>query len=206
MKRLKIYLSLILVLCMVVPISVPSFAAVYSEYEVKWLDLPAISGEIYAPTPYGFVVKDYIEKPEGGYIERSALVTDKGYTIAPSEENFSYVSPWKTVDYGVRNADSTYWVGVKDINGNIIIPAGMYNSVSTVGYDRYLCAEKTPVEVSWDQEKWGIVDGSGNVIIPFGKYSWLECGGLIEASTYDGGIDIIDMDGNILCTGDESYL
>ena len=204
MKRLKIYLSAVLMICIVSSLAMPSFAAVYSEYELTWLDVPGISGEIYGVSPYGFIVNSYTDNADGSSKTYTALVTDKGYTVPPSEEIFTYVTNLGIIDYGVMGADGYYIDGVKDFNNNNIIPTGKYNWVSTVGENRYLAAQKTQTRVEWSDEKWGIVDAAGDEIIPFGKYAWLECNGLIEASDNDGNIDILDLNGNVLFTGSEA--
>lgn len=55
--------------------------------------------------------------------------------------------------------------GVKDLEGNIIIPA-QYEELFVGGEDRFL------VQTA-DQKNYGIIDLKGNWVIPFGKFDWL---------------------------------
>ena len=56
------------------------------------------------------------------------------------------------------------WV-VKDLEGNIIIPA-QYEELFVGGEDRFL------VQTA-DQKNYGIIDIKSNWVIPFGKFDWL---------------------------------
>lgn len=88
--------------------------------------------------------------------------------------------------------------GVKDLEGNIIIPA-QYEELFVGGEDRFLVQ-------TVDQKNYGIIDIKGNWVIPFGKFDWLWWRGNCYLAEKDGKKGIIDLQGNTIISFEYEYL
>ena len=199
MKRTKIYCAILLVLSLLCSSNF-TVMAWGTEFAINWLVNfeDGVSGYVYAPTPYGFIVENYDNETQTAY---TALIDDSGYVIPPTTKNFNSVSDCGLIEYEVYNP---YHVGVMDLNGNVVISADKYDSIFVITEDRFLVDVRENVDEYNFISHQGIIDSKGNEIVPIDKYTFDEIhesfNHFQNFRVYDenDNIAIIDYNGNFL--------
>jgi len=154
----------------------------------------------------GFVYFDvaqqkYIDKPQVGERPKTKaeLIADNSEYLVYKDENGHEThmrSMRDLTDKFLAYAEGPKKWGVKDLDGNIIIPA-QFDMVSPGGDDMFL-VEK--------DEQYGLIDLKGNWVIPFGKFEWLWWRGSFFLARKDGKAGIIDLEGNVIIPFEYEYL
>ena len=147
--------------------------------------------------------QQYIEKPEVGPRPKSKaeLIADNSDWLIYTDENGHEMqerSLHALTDNLLSYAEGPKKWGVKDLEGNIIIPA-QYEELFVGGEDRFL------VQTA-DQKNYGIIDIKGNWVTPFGKFDWLWWRGNCYLAEKDGKKGIIDLQGNTIIPFEYEYL
>lgn len=117
------------------------------------------------------------------------------YTDENGHETHQQSMQYLTEEYLAYAEAPKKW-GVKDLDGNIIIPA-QYTSVWIGGEGQF------QVE---DNEQYGVIDLKGNFVIPFGKFDWLWCRGEYFLARKDGKAGIVDIKGDTIIPFEYEYL
>ena len=112
----------------------------------------------------------YVEKPEVEPHQKSKaeLLEDNSDWLIYTDENGHETqerSMHALTDNLLSYAEGPKKWGVKDLEGNIIIPV-QYEELFVGGEDRFLVQ-------TVDQKNYGIIDIKSNWVIPFGKFDWL---------------------------------
>lgn len=154
----------------------------------------------------GFVYFDvaqqkYIDKPQVSERPKTKaeLIADNSEYLFYKDENGHEThmrSMRDLTDKFLAYAEDPKKWGVKDLDGNIIIPA-QFDMVSPGGDDMFL-VEK--------DEQYGVIDLTSNWVIPFGKFDWLWWRGNCYLAEKDGKKGIIDLQGNVLIPFEYEYL
>lgn len=154
----------------------------------------------------GFVYFDvaqqkYIDKPQVSERPKSKaeLIADNSEYLIYKDENGHEThmrSMRDLTDKFLAYAEGPKKWGVKDLDGNIIIPA-QFDLVSPGGDDMFL-VEK--------DGQYGVIDLKGNWVIPFGKFEWLWWRGSYFLARKDGKAGIIDLEGNVIIPFEYEYL
>lgn len=145
----------------------------------------------------------YIEKPEVEPHQKSKaeLLEDYSDWLIYTDENGHETqkrSMHALTDNLLSYAEGPKKWGVKDLEGNIIIPV-QYEELFVGGEDRFLVQ-------TVDQKNYGIIDINGNWVIPFGKFDWLWWRGNCYLAEKDGKKGIIDLQGNTIIPFEYEYL
>lgn len=152
---------------------------------------------------YDVAQRKYIEKPEVEPRKKSKaeLIEDNSEWLIYTDENGHETherSLKALTDKLLKYAEGPKKWGVKDLEGNIIIPA-QYEELFVGGEDRFL------VQTA-DQKNYGIIDIKGNWVIPFGKFDWLWWRGNCYLAEKEGKKGIIDHQGNTIIPFEYEYL
>ena len=102
----------------------------------------------------------------------------------------------KLTDKFLAYAEGPKKWGVKDLEGNIIIPA-QFDRVSS-GWDDIFIVE--------NDKQFGVIDLKCNWVIPFGKFEWLWRRRTCFLARKDGKAGIVDLKGNTLIPFEYEYL
>lgn len=184
MKRVKFYLSMILVVCML-----SSMCTAFAESTLSWVANPVegVSGSIYGVTPFGFIIQNWRNER----IVYSAVVSDKGIVSGKvNQEVYEVTEDGYMPYYDYERSIG----GVFELDGSHIFEEGKYSNVHVINHDRFICS------VDFDGEyQSAILDKQGNEIVPFGKYNSLSYDyGFVIAYTNDYKQELIDIDGNVI--------
>lgn len=154
----------------------------------------------------GFVYFDvaqqkYIDEPQVSERPKSKaeLIADNSeYLIYTNEDGHeSHVRSIRNlVDKFLAYAECPKKWGVKDLDGNIVIPA-QFDFVSAGGDDIFIVER---------DNQYGIIDLKGNWVIPFGRFEWLWWRGDYFLARKDGKAGIIDLKGKTLIPFEYEYL
>lgn len=154
----------------------------------------------------GFVYFDaaqrkYIDRPQVSERPKSKaeLIADNSEYLIYKDENGHEIymqSIRALTDELLAYGEEPKKWGVKDLDGNIIIPA-QFDSVS-FGGDNQFIVEKN--------EQYGVIDLQGNWVIPFWEFDFLWCRGDYITARKDGKGGILDLKGNIIIPFDYEYL
>lgn len=154
----------------------------------------------------GFVYFDvaqqkYIDEPQVSERPKSKaeLIADNSeYLIYTNEDGHeSHVRSIRNLfDKFLAYAEGPKKWGVKDLEGNIIIPA-QFDWVSPGGNDIFIVER---------DKQYGVIDLKGNWVIPFGKYEWLWWRGDYLLARKDGKAGTIDLKGKTLIPFEYEYL
>ena len=152
---------------------------------------------------YDVAQQQYVEKPEVEPRPKSKaeLIADNSDWLVYTDENGHEThehSMRALTDNLLSYAEGPKKWGVKDLEGNIIIPA-QYEELFVGGENRFL------VQTA-DKKNYGIIDIKGNWVIPFGKFDWLWCRGDYFLARKDGRAGIIDLQGNTIIPFEYEYL
>lgn len=152
---------------------------------------------------YDVALQQYVEKPEVEPRPKSKaeLIADNSDWLVYIDENGHETqerSLHALTDNLLSYAEGPKKWGVKDLEGNIIIPA-QFEELFVGGEDRFLIQTA-------DQKNYGIIDIKGNWVIPFGKFDWLWWRGNCYLAEKDGKKGIIDLQGNVLIPFEYEYL
>ena len=152
---------------------------------------------------YDVAQQQYVEKPEVEPRQKSKaeLLEDNSDWLIYTDENGHETqerSLHALTDNLLSYAEGPKKWGVKDLEGNIIIPA-QYEELFVGGEDRFL------VQTA-DQKSYGIIDIKGNWVIPLGKFDWLWWRGNCYLAEKDGKKGIIDLQGNTIIPFEYEYL
>ena len=173
MKKAKFYTTICLIVVMIVASCPAVFASDALPYVMSWLFNP-VEG-------HGFIIKDY----ETG---NTALVNHKGAVVPSSSKYFSYVDESGIIDfYDYENGGA----GIMDVNGNIIIAPGEYDSVYSLSDNLFAYGVTTD-----EYYAFGVIDRDHNEIIP-AEFDYIRAQELIYCSSDDGNF-IYDMDGDLI--------
>ncbi len=190
MKRLKFYLSMILVVCILASTSTVALAS-----NISWImnPVPGVETFVYGSrsTAYGFIIKGM---KDGKKVE--TLVGDNGVVIEPIEYDLS-----SQIDENgyIHYYPGDYTVGIMDLNGKIVIQGGVYSEISILNKDRFVVRKETE-----DKPKFALIDADENEIVPFDKYTILRPSGTVLALDDDYNcVALIDYDGNIILDTEE---
>lgn len=156
----------------------------------------------------GFVYFDveqqkYIDKPQQSERIKSKaeqLVDKAPYMDAedPFDHRQCSFKPLSVLtDEYLAFAEKMYKWGIRDLAGNILVPA-RFASISYGGANSHFIVE--------EEEQYGVIDINGNWIIPFGKFNWLWCRGDYFLARKDGKAGIIDLQGNTIIPFEYEYL
>ena len=155
---------------------------------------------------YDVAQRKYIEEPqlEPRQKSKAELIADDSDRLIYTDENGHETHERsmqaltdELLKYAVYTDGSKKW-GVKDLDGNIIIPA-QYEELFVGGEDRFLIQTA-------DQKNYGIIDIKGNWVIPFGKFDWLWWRGNCYLAEKNGKKGIIDLQGNTIIPFEYEYL
>ena len=155
---------------------------------------------------YDVAQQKYVEEPKSEPRQKSKaeLIADDSEWLIYTDENGHETHERsmqalndELLKYAVYTDGSKKW-GVKDLEGNIIIPA-QFEELFVGGEDRFLIQTA-------DQKNYGIIDIKGNWVIPFGKFDWLWWRGNCYLAEKDGKKGIIDLQGNVLIPFEYEYL
>ena len=198
MKRTKIYCAILLIISMLCS---SNFAVMASgtEFAINWLVNfeDGVSGRVYAPTPFGFIVEDYNDEND---TLLTALVDDSGYVISPTTRRFTSVTASGLIPYEIYEP---YSCSVMDLDGNVIISADNYDCLDIIVDDRFMATIIEESDIGYIFHM-GIVDSNRNEIVPIGKYNFDV---IHEVYSYfqnfkvydeNDNIGIIDYNGNFL--------
>ena len=154
----------------------------------------------------GFVLFDvaqqkYIEEPQVSEHPKSKakLIADNSeYLIYTDEDGHeTHVRSIRNLaDKFLAYAESPKKWGVKDLDGNIIIPA-QFDWVSSGGDDIFIVER---------DKQFGVINLKGNWVIPFGKFEWLWWRRACFLARREGKAGIIDHKGNTLIPFEYEYL
>ena len=150
---------------------------------------------------FDVALKKYIDKPQ-----MSERPKSKAELIAGNCEDLIYTNKNGHVVHmrSMHNLNDKFlsyaecpkkW-GVKDLDGNIVIPA-QFDFVSEGGDDIFIVER---------DNQYGIIDLKGNWVIPFGEYEWLWWRGDYFLARKDGKAGIIDLKGKTLIPFEYEYL
>ena len=154
----------------------------------------------------GFVYFDvaqqkYIDEPQMSERPKSKaeLIADNSEYLIYTNENGheSHVRSIRNLtDKFLAYAEGPKKWGVKDLEGNIIIPA-QFDWVSSGGDDKFIVER---------DKHFGAIDLKGNWVIPFGKFEWLWRRGDYFIALKEGKAGIVDIEGNTLIPFEYEYL
>lgn len=152
---------------------------------------------------YDVAQRKYIEEPklEPRKKSEAELIEDNSEWLIYTDENGHETqerSLKALTDKLLKYAEGPKKWGVKDLEGNIIIPA-QYEELFVGGEDRFLV-------MTADRKNYGIIDIKGNWVIPFGKFDWLWWRGNCYLAEKDGKKGIIDLQGNTIIPFEYEYL
>ena len=86
--------------------------------------------------------------------------------------------------------------GVKDLDGNIVIPA-QFDLVLPGGDDKFIVER---------DKQFGVIDLKGNWVIPFGRFEWLWWRRTCFLARKESKVGVIDLNGNTLIPFEYEYL
>ncbi len=187
MKRLKFYLSMILVVCILASTSTVALAS-----NINWImnSVLGVSEYIYDSTPYGFIIHGYDD--EDNYY--AAVVNDEGYVVEPTNNYFTMIDDNGYISY-YNNGN----YGVMDMDGNTVIPEGVYDEIIVLNKDRFAVIKDID-----GMYRYAIIDANENEIVPYGTYGSFYSMGTILAYDDNGNrVALIDYDGNVIVEGEE---
>ncbi len=147
--------------------------------------------------------QEYIEKPqlpERSKSKAEILVDETPYKeeVDPFDYRKCSYKPLSVLtDEYLAFAEGLYKWGVRDLAGNILVPA-RFASISYGGANSHFIVE--------EEEQYGVIDINGNWIIPFGKFDRLWCRGDYFLARKDGKAGIIDLQGNTIIPFEYEYL
>lgn len=152
---------------------------------------------------YDVAQQKYIDEPklEPRQKSKAELIADNSEWLIYTDENGHETherSMYALTDNLLAYAEGPRKWGVKDLDGNIIIPA-QFEELFVGGEDRFLIRTA-------DQKNCGIIDIKGNWVFPFGKFDWLWCRGDYFLARKDGKAGIIDLQGNTIIPFEYEYL
>lgn len=156
----------------------------------------------------GFVYFDvaqqkYIERPQ--LSERIKSKAEQMVDDAPDMEGIDpfdhrkcVIKPLSVItDEYLAFAEGLYKWGVRDLAGNILIPA-RFAHISYGGMNSHFLVD--------EDEQYGVIDLKGNFVIPFGKFDWLWCRGEYFLARKDGKAGIVDLKGDTIIPFEYEYL
>ena len=135
----------------------------------------------------GFV---YFDVAQQKYIDEPQM------SERPKDHESHVRSMRKLTDKFLAYAEGPKKWGVKDLEGNIIIPA-QFDWVSTGGDDLFIVER---------DKQYGVIDLKGNWVIPFGRFEWLWWRSNYLIARKDGNAGIVDIEGNTLIPFEYEYL
>ena len=156
----------------------------------------------------GFVYFDvaqqkYIDKPQLSERVKSKaeqLVDEAPYMEGedPFDHRLCSFKPLSVLtDNYLAFAERMYKWGIRDLAGNILIPA-RYLNISYGGMDTHFIVE--------EEDQYGVIDIKGNWIIPYGQFDSLWFRGDYYLARKDGKAGIVDLKGNTLIPFEYEYL
>lgn len=147
--------------------------------------------------------QEYIEKPqlpERSKSKAEILVDETPYKEEVDPFDFrkcSYKPLSVLTDEYLAFAEGLYKWGIRDLAGNILVPA-RFASISYGGANSHFLVD--------EEEQYGVIDIKGNWVIPYGKFEWLWCRGDYFLARKDGKAGIIDLEGNVIIPFEYEYL
>jgi len=156
----------------------------------------------------GFVYFDvalqkYIDKPQVSERSKSKaeiLVDETPYKeeVDPFDYRTCSYKPLSVLtDEYLAFAEGLYKWGVRDLAGNILVPA-RFAHISYGGMNTHFLVD--------EEEQYGVIDINGNWAIPYGKFDWLWCRGEYFLARKDGKAGIVDLKGNTIIPFEYDYL
>ena len=146
----------------------------------------------------------YVDRPPVEEREKSAAeLLEENTPYGEYTESDGRISKFKALyaieDDLVKYAENPEKWGIKDLDGNILVPA-QFKYIGDGGYKNYhFCVEN-------QDDKWGVIDAHGNWIIPYGKFDWLWCRGDYFLARKDGRAGIVDLKGDAIIPFEYEYL
>ena len=143
----------------------------------------------------------YIDRPQVSERPKSKveLIADNSEWLVYIDENGQETHQRSmqalSDDYLAYAEEPKKW-GVKDLEGNLLIPA-QFDSVSIGGNNQFV------VE---NNEQYGVIDIKGNWIIPYGQFDSLWFRGDYYLARKGGKAGIVDLKGNTLIPFEYEYL
>lgn len=193
MKRAKVYLSVLLVFCMLSTCGISAFASEISQFFVVINEgyEEGVSGYVYNTVSEGFIIHEVVD----GKLN-AGLVDEKGIVIPKSEKLFDYIDEDGYIPYYIPDGEDASLYGYMNKQGEVIIEAGKYDSVRYEGNDLFVVSKAA----SGDDfsNLYAVVDVSGNEVIPFGVYGNIDyiksadafvCEKTVDGKTRAGVID-----------------
>ena len=144
---------------------------------------------------FDVVKQQYVEEPvvEPRKLSKVEAMVEKTPfidTIDPFDHHLCSYRPLQVLtDNYLAFAEDLYKWGVRDLEGNVLIPA-QYAHVYYGGHDTHFLVDL--------EEEYGVIDLNGNWVIPFGKFDWLWCRGDYFLARKNGKTGIVDLEGNII--------
>lgn len=144
---------------------------------------------------YDVEQQKYVDRPPVEEREKSAAeLLEENTPYGEYTESDGRISKFKALyaieDDLVKYAENPEKWGIKDLDGNILVPA-QFKYIGDGGYKNYhFCVEN-------QDDKWGVIDAHGNWIIPC-VYDTLWRKGTFFIAEKDGKRGIIDLVGNEL--------
>ena len=165
MKRAKVYLSVLLVLCMLSTCGISAFASEVSQFFVMINEgyAEGVSGRIYRALDEGFIIHDEVD----GKLT-AALIDENGVVIPKSDRLFDNIG-----EDGYIRCYYEDSVGYMNIKGETVIEMGEYDNIVYEGNDMFVL--KNYLDEEQTDYNCALVDAEGNEIIPFGTYSSIMC-------------------------------
>lgn len=145
----------------------------------------------------------YIDKPQLSERVKSKaeqLVDEAPYMEGedPFDHRLCSFKPLSVLtDNYLAFAERMYKWGIRDLAGNILIPA-RYLNISYGGMDSHFIVE--------EEDQYGVIDINGNWIIPYGQFDSLWFRGDYYLARKDRKAGIVDLKGNTLIPFEYEYL
>ncbi|MBQ7039904.1 MAG: copper amine oxidase N-terminal domain-containing protein [Clostridia bacterium] len=164
MKKLT---AVLLIATLLLSICPQVFAATFN-----WVTQnPIVCNSVYDYSEFGIIVNDQNRN--------MGLIGTNGNMIVPFEKGYKELSFADFQQGLIAFVDSNNRAGVMDLNGNVVVQAGLYEKiVERVDDYVYIVAKKgAEIYPGYFDYEYGLGDVNGNLIIPYGLYNEIRLDG-----------------------------